>query len=174
MSAMWTQVPGVNKEQYGYNADDRESASVAHIYGQNLAAAESMTAAAAPWAGDAYFTALAFMGQRPPSPNAAPYLIEKPYYGDTDLKNPLLSPVVSPGILAKFPPTLILTATRAAELSSAVHNHAELVKAGAEAELHVWDGMWHGFFLDPDLPESQEAYDVIVKFFAQHLGRAGP
>ena len=50
MSAMWTQSPGVNKEQYGYNADDRESASVAHIYGQNLAAAESMTAAAAPWA----------------------------------------------------------------------------------------------------------------------------
>jgi hypothetical protein len=50
MSAMWTQIPGVNKEQYGYNADDRESASVAHIYGQNLAAAESMTAAAAPWA----------------------------------------------------------------------------------------------------------------------------
>jgi hypothetical protein len=50
MSAMWTQTPGVNKEQYGYNADDRESASVAHIYGQNIAAAESMTAAAAPWA----------------------------------------------------------------------------------------------------------------------------
>ena len=50
MSAMWTQTPGVNNEQYGYNADDRESASVAHIYGQNLAAAESMTAAAAPWA----------------------------------------------------------------------------------------------------------------------------
>ncbi|MGA8441668.1 MAG: glycosyl hydrolase [Candidatus Sulfotelmatobacter sp.] len=50
MSAMWTQSPGVNKPQYGYNADDRESASVAHIYGQNIAAAESMTAAAAPWA----------------------------------------------------------------------------------------------------------------------------
>ncbi len=50
MSAMWTQVPGVNKEQYGYNADDRESASVAYIYGQNIAAAESLTAAAAPWA----------------------------------------------------------------------------------------------------------------------------
>ncbi|HET8826107.1 MAG TPA: glycosyl hydrolase, partial [Terriglobales bacterium] len=50
MSAMWTQKPGVNNVQYGYNADDRESASVAHIYGQNLAAAESLTAAAAPWA----------------------------------------------------------------------------------------------------------------------------
>jgi len=50
MSAMWTQRPGVNRPQYGYNADDRESASVAHIYGQNLAAAESLTAAAGPWA----------------------------------------------------------------------------------------------------------------------------
>ena len=40
----------MNKVQFGYNADDRESASVAHIYGQNIAAAESMTAAAAPWA----------------------------------------------------------------------------------------------------------------------------
>jgi len=49
MSAMWTQLPGVNEELYNYNADDRESASVAHIYGQNLAAAESMTASKAPW-----------------------------------------------------------------------------------------------------------------------------
>jgi hypothetical protein len=43
MSAIWTQAPGVYKEQYGYNADDRESASVSHLYGQNLAAAESLT-----------------------------------------------------------------------------------------------------------------------------------
>jgi hypothetical protein len=50
MSAMWTQTPGENKELYDYNADDRESASVAHIYGQNIAAAESMTAARAAWA----------------------------------------------------------------------------------------------------------------------------
>jgi (4-O-methyl)-D-glucuronate---lignin esterase len=50
MGAMWTQTPGINRIQYGYNADDRESASVAHIYGQNIAAAESLTAPAAPWA----------------------------------------------------------------------------------------------------------------------------
>ena len=43
---MWVQSPGVNKQLYRYDADDRESASVAHIYGQNLAAAESMTARA--------------------------------------------------------------------------------------------------------------------------------
>src|SRR6185437_1306634 len=50
MSAMWTQRPGVNNEQYGYDADIRESASVAHIYGQNLVAAESMTASSGAYA----------------------------------------------------------------------------------------------------------------------------
>jgi hypothetical protein len=50
MGAMWTQLPGVKEEQYGYDADIRESASVAHIYGQNLVAAESMTAGSGAWA----------------------------------------------------------------------------------------------------------------------------
>jgi hypothetical protein len=50
MAAMWTQRPGVNHDQPGYNADIRESASVAHIYGQNLVAAESMTASSGAWA----------------------------------------------------------------------------------------------------------------------------
>src|SRR5438874_400881 len=50
MSAMWTQKPAVNKEQYGYDADIRESASVAHIYGQNLVAAESLTASSGAYA----------------------------------------------------------------------------------------------------------------------------
>ena len=52
MSAMWVQLPGVNNTMYRYDADDRESASVAHIYGQNIAAAESMTSctSAAAWA----------------------------------------------------------------------------------------------------------------------------
>ncbi|HVX66060.1 MAG TPA: glycosyl hydrolase, partial [Bryobacteraceae bacterium] len=49
MSAMWTMQPGVEREQYGYNADIRESASVAHIYGQNLVAAESLTAHGTAW-----------------------------------------------------------------------------------------------------------------------------
>jgi alpha-L-rhamnosidase/F5/8 type C domain len=50
MAAMWTQKPGVNKDLPGYSADIRESASVAHIYGQNLVAAESMTASSGAWA----------------------------------------------------------------------------------------------------------------------------
>ncbi len=45
MSAMWTPSPSINgNDQTVHQADDRESASVAHLYGQNIAAAESMTA----------------------------------------------------------------------------------------------------------------------------------
>ncbi len=47
MSAMWMPRPGSRPEQY--DADVRESASVAHIYGQNLVAAESLTAGAGAW-----------------------------------------------------------------------------------------------------------------------------
>jgi hypothetical protein len=50
MSAMWTRDLGDYRQQLGYNADDRESASVAHIYGRTYVAAESMTASSAPWA----------------------------------------------------------------------------------------------------------------------------
>lgn len=49
MSAMWTY--NRNKGPFpAFVADIRGAASVAHIYGQNLVAAESMTSAAAPWA----------------------------------------------------------------------------------------------------------------------------
>lgn len=45
MSAMWTPNAFINQnDQTGYVADIRESASVAHLYGQNLVAAESFTA----------------------------------------------------------------------------------------------------------------------------------
>lgn len=52
MSATWTP-GGFNRGTEvatGYKADVRESASVAHIYGQNLVAAESMTAIGSAWA----------------------------------------------------------------------------------------------------------------------------
>jgi len=50
MGAMWTQRPNINQPQYGLMADNRESASVAHLYGKKIAAGESMTAGAAPFA----------------------------------------------------------------------------------------------------------------------------
>jgi hypothetical protein len=49
MSAYWTSQSSEGVEQAGYDADVRESASVAHIYGQNLVAAESLTAGSGAW-----------------------------------------------------------------------------------------------------------------------------
>ena len=94
---------------------------------------------------------------------------ERQYFHAGDEMNPLASPILTPDVLRKFPPTLIITATRAPELSSAVNTHRELVKAGVEADLHVWDGLGHAFFYDASLPESREAFDVMARFFRKHL-----
>lgn len=49
MGAMWTRPPDPRVQQFGADADLRESASVAHLYGSNLVAAESMTTMEGPW-----------------------------------------------------------------------------------------------------------------------------
>ncbi len=50
MSATWTPTGTSNVVAVRHKADVRESASVAHIYGQNLVAAESMTSGGDAWA----------------------------------------------------------------------------------------------------------------------------
>jgi hypothetical protein len=50
MSALWTPNEVGGSIATVYKADVRESASVAHMYGQNLVAAESMTSYGSPWA----------------------------------------------------------------------------------------------------------------------------
>jgi epsilon-lactone hydrolase len=66
---------------------------------------------------------------------------------------------------------LIITATRGFELSSAVYTHSQLVKNGVAAELHVWEGLFHGFFYNPDVPESRDCYDTIIRFFDSRLAK---
>ena len=44
------------------------------------------------------------------------------------------------------------------------------MKLGVEAELHVWEGLFHGFFYNADVPESTDAFNVMIKFFDRHLG----
>ena len=48
MSALWTYSPATGPKPT-YLADTKGAASVAHIYGQNLVAAESLTASLSPW-----------------------------------------------------------------------------------------------------------------------------
>jgi len=129
--------------------------------------------------GDAAYTAGPFGEARAPAPPQQPNTRGNQrsgglgYLAGTDPKDPLVAPINSPEILAKFPPTLIITATRGFEMSGAIYTHTQLVKQGVDAELHVWDGLFHGFFYNPDVPESRDCYDIIVKFFDRHLGKRG-
>ena len=120
--------------------------------------------------GDSLYTAMPLGEARlaPPIPPGARMPLS--YFSKTDPQDPLVSPVNSRAVLAKFPPTLIITGTRGFELSSALYTHEQLVNLGVEAELHVWEGLFHGFFYNADVPESRDALNVIIKFFDRHLG----
>jgi acetyl esterase/lipase len=121
--------------------------------------------------GDASYIAPVLTGQPPPPlPTGEHGPAQFGYFAGVDRKSPLVSPVYAPEVLAKFPPTLVLTATRDMAMSGALYTHTQLVKAGVDAELHVWEGTGHCFFYSADMPESKDAYNVIVKFFDRHLG----
>lgn len=94
-----------------------------------------------------------------------------PYYLGVDRRTPLASPANYDEVMAKFPPTLLISGMRDFTLSETLATHAQLVRLHVEADLHVWEGMSHAFHFNPALPESREAYDVIARFFNKHLGR---
>lgn len=119
--------------------------------------------------GDSGYVAPALNGRPVPPPGTAGEIMRLAYFQGADSKDPLVSPVDHPQVLAKFPATLLVTATRDMALSSALYTQRQLVNAGVETNLHVWDGLQHFFFGDVDLPESQEAFRVVVDFFDDHL-----
>ncbi len=93
------------------------------------------------------------------------------YIKQSDKNDPLAFPGLDPKLMARFPPSLLISSTRDGLLSAVVSTHSQLVKLGVEADLHVWEGLGHAFFFEPDLPESREVYDVTARFFNEHLGR---
>lgn len=116
------------------------------------------------WGGDSRFST-------PPLAGGQMGIRPIAYLSNVDLRDPLVSPATSPKALSGFPPTLLVTGTRSYDMSAAVETQRRLTKAGVEADLHVWDGMGHCFFLDEDLPESREAFDVVTRFFDTRLGK---
>jgi monoterpene epsilon-lactone hydrolase len=119
--------------------------------------------------GDSAFVGPVLSGQ---APVTRPLLLmDLPYFKGADPRDPLVLPGVSATMLANFPPTLLISGSRDFAMSSVLRSHALLVQAGVDAELHVYEGMWHSFFSDPELPESRAAYQVMARFFDRHLGR---
>ena len=68
-----------------------------------------------------------------------------------------------------YPPAFLLSGTRDMCLSQSVLLHRKLRNAGVDADLNVFEGMWHFFWEDPSLPESREAMTALASFFNRHL-----
>jgi acetyl esterase/lipase len=89
------------------------------------------------------------------------------YTGKTNLKDPVLSPLFAD--LRGFPPSLFLTSTRDMMLSGTVILHRAFLRSGVDAQLVVFEALSHGFWEDPYLPESKEAFEIMASFFASKL-----
>lgn len=97
------------------------------------------------------------------------------YFSAKDMDDPYAFPASTPAILAKFPPTLILSSSRDALLGNALDTSANLVAAKVPNQLYVREGFGHGYFTQvPDVPEAIAAWQVTVDFFARYLGKAPP
>jgi acetyl esterase/lipase len=88
------------------------------------------------------------------------------YANGEDLMNPLLSPVYA-DYSKGFPPTFLSSGTRDLFLSNTVRLHRALRKENIEAELHVFEAMWHSLFMLP--VEGTELVNEMLIFLETHL-----
>ncbi len=122
--------------------------------------------------GDSAFTASALSGERPDDDGVAdgmPINVLRNYLGDVASDDPRVFPGASPELVARFPPTLLITASRDFAASSVTTMHRRLIAQRVDAELFLFDGLWHAFHIFPDLPESMEVYGLLAHFFDRTL-----
>jgi acetyl esterase/lipase len=106
----------------------------------------------------------------PPPPDGSDGIdMTRGYFAGHDPRDPSVSPGYHLDVLAKFPPTLIITGTRALDLSPAIYTNSQLLKAGVRSTLIVGEGMGHCYYYNLALPEARDAYAAIVAFFRDNL-----
>ncbi len=99
-----------------------------------------------------------------------PKMEDFPYFAGADANDPLVLPGQHADCLAHFPPSLLVTATRDFAASAVSVMHRRLLAAGVDAHFVLFDGLWHAHHMEVDLPESQETFDVVARFFDKYLG----
>lgn len=93
------------------------------------------------------------------------------YAGETDIHNPLISPVYAD--LQGFPPLLIHVGGDEILLSDSTRVVEHAQTAGVDVQFHVWDGMWHVFqAFAPVLPTGQQAIEEIGDFIRRQTSLA--
>ena len=124
------------------------------------------------YGGDSFATTPMMNGRPQTSPAAVRTGPGSLYLAEADQNDPRVTPGLYPDVLAKFPPTLLVTGTRDTSMSNAIVTNARLLAAGVDTQLFVQEGLGHGeFTLIPGTAEAAQAYDVIWRFFDRHLGR---
>jgi acetyl esterase/lipase len=103
---------------------------------------------------------------------ASPTAAKREYFATTNSEDPLAEPGASDDVIAKFPPTLFLTGTRAFECSRTVTSHAQFLRLGVDSQLYVIEGGAHGTFLfSHATPEIRAVNEYITRWFGQKLAR---
>ena len=105
----------------------------------------------------------------PPLPGEVGSDMTRGYFHGHDMEDPVISPALHPEVIATFPPTLLITGTRAMDMTPAIVTNSALLKAGVASTLIVGEAMGHCFIYAPDIPESRDAHQAIVDFFGRHL-----
>jgi epsilon-lactone hydrolase len=175
--ALLKQFPARNIGIYGCSAGGILAAeSVAWFAAHRIpqpGAIASLCGTGAELQGDSAYLAPLLLGTGGIQVGGKPLLLtDLPYFKGVSERNPLAFPIVSPRVLKQFPPTLLIAGSRDFTESSETLMRRRLWEAGAESQLFVFDGLWHAFMMDPKLPESQEVYRIVWRFFDEHLRRS--
>jgi acetyl esterase/lipase len=121
--------------------------------------------------GDSAYVAGYIDGSFPPPPKPGEQRgdMTQGYFSGVQMNDPIVSPALHPEVVAKFPPALIITGTRAMDMSPAIVTNSALIKAHVRSTLIVGEGMGHCYMYQPDLPEARDAHQAIVDFFRENL-----
>jgi len=120
-------------------------------------------------AGDSTYLAAYIDGQFPPPVNGAPVDLTRGYFDGVAAEDAIVSPALHPEVMARFPPTLLITGTRAPDLSPAAFTNSALIKARVPSTLIVGEGMGHCYIYFTGSPEARDAQQAIVDFFRANL-----
>jgi acetyl esterase/lipase len=89
------------------------------------------------------------------------------YAGGAALDDPRVSPGLGPAAI--FPPTLCVSSSRDFYLSPTANFCRGLERAGVEQRLVVFDGLPHAFWAYMAIPESDQAFEIMARWLADHL-----
>lgn len=120
--------------------------------------------------GDSAYIAGYVDGSFPPPGSAGDVQdMTRGYFDGVPADDPTASSALHPEVLAQFPPSLLITGTRAMDMSPAIYTNSKLMAAGVETDLIVGEGMGHCYIYSPQLPETQETFAAIIAHFREHL-----